>query len=118
MSDSGFHEGRHYTEYAEVVDDLKRQNDLDEAEKPLLSLVVATEADNRAKNWGVAPWYYEQLAIIYRQKQGPGEEPAVLERFRKQQHAPGARPAKLPKRPNKVRAGSASDWVAAPGKTH
>jgi hypothetical protein len=49
MSDSGFHEGRHYTAYVEVVEDLKRQNDLDEAEKLLLSLVVATEAESRAK---------------------------------------------------------------------
>jgi len=49
MSDFGFHEGRHYTAYVEVVEDLKRQNDLDEAEKLLLSLVVATEAESRAK---------------------------------------------------------------------
>ena len=109
MSDSGFHEGRHYTEYVDVVEDLKRQNELDEAEKLLLSLVAATEAESRAKSWGVAPWYYEQLAIIYRQKQEPREELAILERFSKQQHAPGDKPAKLLERLEKVRAELATD---------
>jgi hypothetical protein len=109
MSDSGFHEGRHYTEYVEVVEDLKRQNELEEAEKLLLSLVAATEAESRANDWGVAPWYYEQLAIIYRQKQEQEDELSILERFSKQQHAPGTKPAKLLDRLNKVRAELASD---------
>jgi hypothetical protein len=109
MSDSGFHDGRHYTEYVETVEDLKRQNNLDEAEKLLISLVAATEAESKAKNWGVAPYHYEQLAIIYRQKQEPREELGILERFSKQQHAPGAKPAKLLYRLNKVRAELARD---------
>ncbi len=109
MSDPGFYRGRHYTEYVEVVQDLKRHNDLDEAEKLLFSLVAATETESRVKNWGVAPWYYEQLAIIYRQKQELREELRILERLSKQQHAPGDKPAKLLERLKKLRAELAAD---------
>lgn len=103
MSDSGFYKGRHYTEYVEIVRDLKRNDDLEEAEKLLLSLVAATEAESSVKNWGVAPWYYEQLAIIYRQKRELRKELTILERFSKQRHAPGDKPAKLLDRLQKVR---------------
>ena len=41
---------------------------------------------------GVAPWYYEQLAIIYRKRKDYLKEIEVLERFAKQKHAPGASP--------------------------
>ena len=83
MSEQGFYAGRHYTEYVETVEELKRNGDLDGAEKLLLSLVNATEAESRAQNWGVAPWYYEQLAIVYRKRGEQRNELAILERFSK-----------------------------------
>ena len=109
MSESGSHKGRHYTEYVEAVQDLKRRNELEEAEELLLSLVAATEAESKANNWGVAPWYYEQLSIIYRQKQELQDELQILERFSKQHHAPGDKPAKLLVRMQEVRAQLANE---------
>ena len=45
--------------------------------------------------WGVAPWYYEQLAIIYRKRKGYDSELRILGRFAEQKHGPGIKPAKL-----------------------
>lgn len=49
----------------------------------------------QAEGWGVAPWYYEQLAIGYRKRNDIRSEIAVLERFAGQQRAPGATPPQL-----------------------
>ena len=103
MSQSGFYRNRHYTEYVETVMELKRSGSLGEAEELLLSLVAATEAESLDQNWGVAPWYYEHLAIIYRNRD-PEKELKILERFSKQQHAPGDKPAKLLERLRELRA--------------
>jgi hypothetical protein len=103
MSQSGFYRNRHYTEYVDTVMELKRNGNLDEAEELLLSLVAATEAESRNQNWGVAPWYYEQLALICRNRE-PEKELKILERFSKQQHAPGDKPAKLLKRLRELKA--------------
>jgi tetratricopeptide (TPR) repeat protein len=77
-------DGKHYTEYVEVVKVLKSENKLDEAEKLLLRLVEATEEEAKLQEWGVAPWYYEQLAIVYRKQKNYPKEVSILERFAKQ----------------------------------
>ena len=41
---------------------------------------------------GVAPWYYEQAAIIHRKRRDRDAELALLRRLAAQQHAPGATP--------------------------
>lgn len=66
-------------------------------------LIKAVEAESRAEKWGVAPWYYEQLAIIYRKRKDYLKEIEVLERFAKQKHAPGASTPKLLERLEKAR---------------
>ncbi|MBC7109277.1 MAG: hypothetical protein H5T41_10960 [Methanomassiliicoccales archaeon] len=81
MQGPGFLRGKHYTEYVEEVQNLKRTGRLDEAEKLLLKLVEAVEAEARAQGWGVAPWYYEQLAIIYRKRKDYAAEVAILKRY-------------------------------------
>ena len=48
-----------------------------------------------AHRGGVAPWYYEQAAVIHRKRRDRDAELAVLRRFGAQQHAPGATPPKL-----------------------
>lgn len=103
MSESGFYNDRHYTEYVENVKELKRSGDLDKAEKLLLSLVNATEAESRAQGWDVAPWYYEQLAIVYRKRGDHQSEVEILERFSTRQHAPGDKPSKLMERLGKLK---------------
>lgn len=99
----GYYNGKHFTEYVDVVKQLKRENKLDLAEKLLLALVDATESESEKDGFGVAPWYYEQLAIVYRKCKKVDDEISILERFAKQKHAPGATPPQLLERLEKVR---------------
>ncbi len=87
MIEVGYVAGKHFTEYVDTVKALKREGELDEAERLLLRLVEATEAENRVEGYGVAPWYYEQLAIIYRKREDYGKEIAILERYVQQQNS-------------------------------
>jgi hypothetical protein len=84
-----------FTEHVDEVRELRRQDRDEEAERLLLRLVEAVEAEAAAEGWGVAPWYYEQLAIIYRKRKDLDAEVSILERFARQRHAPGASPPKL-----------------------
>jgi hypothetical protein len=100
----GFVRGRHYTEYVEDVKALRRSGREVEAERLLLELVDATEAEARAEKWGVAPWYYEQLAISYRKQGNPQGEVDILEWYARQTSAPGSRPPELIARLEKAKA--------------
>jgi hypothetical protein len=100
----GFVRGRHYTEYVEGVKALRRSGHEVEAERLLLELVDATEAEARAEKWGVAPWYYEQLAISYRKQGNPQGEVDILERYARQTSAPGSVPHELITRLEKAKA--------------
>ncbi len=98
-SPPGFVDGRHYSVYVVEVRRLKRVGDLDDAKELLLRLVDATEAEASARGEGwVAPWYYEQLAIIYRKKKQPADELAILERYERQAGALGMISERLAKR--------------------
>ena len=79
----GFHNGRHFTTYVEDVKALKRDNRLDDAEKLLLEMVTAVEAENGIAKMGLPPWYYEQLAIVYRKRKDPAKEVALELRGRR-----------------------------------
>lgn len=98
--------GKHYTDHVERVKWLKREKRHEEAIALLLDLVTATERESQVagKGWGVAPWYYEQLAIIYRKEKRFDDEVAILERYQLQTKAPGAGPSKLAERLEKARA--------------
>lgn len=100
----GYYNGRHFTTYVSDVEALKRQGKLEEAEKLLLQLVAATEAEDEVDKQGVAPGYYEELAKIYRKKKEYAKEVSILERFAAQRHAPGATPARLMERLVRARA--------------
>lgn len=80
-----------------------RENRLEDAEKLLLALVNATENESRSDGLGVAPWYYEKLAILYRKKKNLKAEIKILERFSRQKHAPGVTPPKLLARLEKLK---------------
>ena len=105
MKEVGSVEGAHYTDHVERVKQLKREKRHSEAIDLLLKLVDATEAEARAagREWGVAPWYYEQLAVIYRKEKRFADEVAVLERYEAQPGAPGASPSRLAERLKKAR---------------
>jgi hypothetical protein len=64
----GYYRGRHFTSYVEDIKRLKRDGELDKAEALLLGLVDTVEVEARAKQLIVAPWYYEELAKIYRKR--------------------------------------------------
>jgi hypothetical protein len=100
IKDAGSLNGEHYTDYVEQVKQLKREKRYSEAIKLLLKLVNAIEAESKAagQQWGVAPWYYEQLAIIFRKEGRLSEEIAILERYEAQPKAPGVGPTKLSER--------------------
>lgn len=104
MSDDvpGFVDGRHFTEFVDEVKELRKQDNL-QTELLLLRLVDATESESEFNGQGVAPWYYEQLAIGYRQSGNTQAEIEILERFAAQEHAPGMKPAKLLERLEKLR---------------
>lgn len=88
----GYVDGKHFTEYVETVKELKRVGKLDEAVDLLLKLVDATEAESNKGVGGVAPWYYEQLAIIYRKQNRLESEISILKRYENQEKAPGVKP--------------------------
>ena len=60
-----------------------------------MRLVAATEAESAVTGRGAAPWYYDELATIYRRQGDPSKELAILERFAAQQHGPGVTPPRL-----------------------
>jgi len=86
---AGSIKGKYYTEYVESVLHLKREKKHQEAIDLLLMLIDAVEREAKVdKSYGgdgfCAPWYYEQLAIIYRKEKQYTEEVAILERLQKQ----------------------------------
>lgn len=103
-SPAGEYLGKHYTEYVDDVSALKRHGALDEAATLLRGLIDAVEAEAAAEGVGVAPWYYEQLAIVLRKQQDFEGEVEILDRYAALSHAPGASEAKLLDRLPKARA--------------
>jgi len=105
IAEAGEVEGAYYTDYVEKVKQLKREGRHQEAIDLLFKLIDATEAEAKEAGggWGVAPWYYEQLAIIYRKEQRFSDEVQILERYAEQQKAPGVGPSKLGERLKKAR---------------
>ena len=105
IKSAGSIEDEHYTDFVAQVKVLKREKRHDEAISLLNQLVEATQAESRAAGagWGVAPWYYEQLAIIYRKERRYADEVEILLRYNKQPKAPGAGLSKLAARLDKAR---------------
>lgn len=87
--------GGHYTENVDRVNQLIQDKQYDDAKDLLLRLIDQIEEEARHKKHGVAPWYYEQLANIYRKEKHLQSEVEILERFEKQPKSPGALVKKL-----------------------
>ncbi len=85
---TGFVRGHYYADYVEDVKELRRSGRELEAQKLLLELVDATEAEARAQKWAIAPWYYQQLAISYRKSGDLNGEIAILERYARRGYGP------------------------------
>jgi hypothetical protein len=82
-SKPGYFDERHFSTFINDVESLKSKGDIESAEKLLLELINATEQESRAINVGVAPWYYEELAKIYRKRKDYQKEVLILNRFSK-----------------------------------
>jgi len=80
---AGYIDGKHYTEFVDDIKELKRQNKLKEAESLLLKIIEALKAEAKAEgpHWFLAPWYFEQLAIIYRKQKLIEREKDILEQY-------------------------------------
>jgi hypothetical protein len=85
----------HFTDFVDQVRYLKQQKRNEEAIALLEMLVGETEKEAKSNGHGVAPWYYEQLAGLYRKAKQYEEELRTLERYDLQPKAPGAGPIKL-----------------------
>ena len=93
----------------EQVKELKRQGNFAGTEHLLIKECDRQEAEAAASGLGVAAWYYEQLAIIYREAGRPDAEINILARYDRQIKAPGIGPTKLKSRLEKARAAANRD---------
>lgn len=87
-------DGRHHTQNIQQVRSLRRAGDEDAAAGLLLRLIEAAEDEFRCSErvTYLAPWYYEQLAIIYRKQKRYSLENSLLARYIKLQTLKGERP--------------------------
>ena len=76
----GYYQGRHFSAHVPDVEELKRAGWLDEAERLLVGLINAMETEYRPLGI-VAPWYYEELAKVYRKQKDYVSEAGILERY-------------------------------------
>ncbi len=102
-------DGAHYTEFVPLIEWLKGHGREEEAISILLKLVDQVEGESERTGLGVAPWYYEQLAILFRKQNRFPEEVMILERFERQRKAPGASVQKLIDRLTRLRQSTTQD---------
>jgi DNA polymerase-3 subunit epsilon len=100
---AGTYEERQVHEWADAIRQLRREGRVVDTERILVGCIQATEAEARRDRMGVAPFCYEQLAILYSKAKRFDDELAVLERYNEAPKAPGATPGKLADRLEKVR---------------
>lgn len=78
----GFLRGWHYTQLTDMARALRGFEDTTVAELLLWGIVLATEAEAATDGDGrVAPWAYEQLAIMARKAKAYPAEVAIIERY-------------------------------------
>ncbi len=95
LSGAGAVRGRYYPEWYVEVERLRAIGDEDSAVTLLFDIAVGTEAESQAEGGPVAPAAYEELAVIYRGRGDAEAEISILERFARQEHAPGAVSSRL-----------------------
>lgn len=86
--------GPAFADKIEAVRRLKRENRHQEAVALLLRLLTTAEKEAARTGSGIAAWYYEQLAILYRRQQRLAAEVEILERYLAAQAKLGGTPAR------------------------
>lgn len=79
-------DGKHYTKHVPDVKALLKAGDLAAAERLLLRLIEAVEAEGRlgGVHWTLPPWYHGRLAGLYKKLKRPEDERAIMERYKAQ----------------------------------
>ena len=98
LSGAGAVRGRLYSEWYGEVERLRQIGDEDDAITLLFDIVAGAEAESQADGSPVAPRAYEELAAIYLGRNDAEEEQSILERFARQEHAPGVVASRLQER--------------------
>jgi len=80
------HRGRPTKRYTAEIRELKQTGEASELLDRLQELVDASEAQDAERGDGVCPWYYAQLATIYRESERYVDELKTLQRFSNQGH--------------------------------
>jgi len=88
----------------ENLSSLKRARRYEEAIEVLMREVKYQEAEDKMQKWGVAPWAYGELAIIYRKQKDYKNEINILKRYMRQRKGPGVKSNKLAERLEKAQA--------------
>jgi hypothetical protein len=68
LARSGDRRERRTKTYLHEIKELKRSNSSEELERLLLGLIDPVEAQERIDGYGLAYYYTEQMAILYRKK--------------------------------------------------
>lgn len=95
LSGAGAVRGRLVSEWYGEVERLKETGDENAAVGLLLDMLTGTEAESVADGSYVATRPYQELVAIYSVHARVEAEYSILERFSRQQHAPGAASSKL-----------------------
>jgi len=104
LSGPGYIRGRYFITYVYDVTNLERQDRLDEAESLLLELIDAEKDLRRVeKVKNPSPWYYEQLAIVYRKNKKYSDEISIIEKYLTQSDGGGIHYPKMLKRLEKAK---------------
>ncbi|WP_225744838.1 hypothetical protein [Marinilactibacillus sp. Marseille-P9653] len=98
----GYYCGKHYTEYVDQIKQLKREKKNQEAINLLNELVLVVESESAINQAGIPPFYYEQLAILYRKEKQSDKEVKILERYIEVTSQYGDPSKKLVERLNKL----------------
>jgi hypothetical protein len=98
----GYVNGKYYLDYVDDVNKFVKVKDFDSAINLLVLLIDAIEIESKKTGFGVAPWYYEKLANIYKKLKQFEQEKQILTRFSNQRHSPGVKPPKLIARLNLI----------------
>ncbi len=87
----------------EDIQSLKRIGNLEEAERLLRQYIVVMESDVQINHSIPRPWFYEQLAMIYRKRKQYHLECSILEQYAQQTPLVGTMPQPLAKRLQKAK---------------
>lgn len=107
----GYYKGRHFTTYVNDVKRLKKNNNEAELENLLINLVLATENESAKDGSDPAPWYYHELALLYRKQKEYAKEVNIISRYLNHTESLGVRGKKLVER-----LGKAQELLEAQGK--